>query len=377
MDAEKNDVQSAVNDPQFAGLVDSTLKGRLSQRNFLVKAGVLGVSAATASAVLAACSAGSSASGTTTASTAGPKKALTSFPLSIFDSYHSVAGLKACYVGADFTNPFGLAQNAFLQQHAEGVGWDFKGFDGQNNSTLQNTYMSDAIAQNYSVIYVNPLDAAGISPYIEQAMKAGIVVMTTELWSLAFPTYGTLIDFAYQGELAGQWLGSHVPKGANVISIVGPLNGAAGIGRKTGVDKACKAAGLNMLVSSDQGGWSQTTSHDLFASMLLKYPKIDGVFCGNDDQGLGIALAAQQAGRRKEMKLVGCDMVKQGQDAVRDGTLDASIGQNYLVQAYVAGGFAEGLRRGGYSGDAVYGPYKVDVYLVNRSNVSTVWQSPY
>jgi ABC-type sugar transport system substrate-binding protein len=377
--SERDEWVDAVNTREVEDLltehaVESPPRLRPDRREFFVGAAKIGLGVPMAAGLLAACG-----SGTTTSASGGAAgaafKRLTTLKLNVSDNYQSIAGKKAAYVTADFTNPFGYVQDSFFSSHAAAVGWDYKAFNGALNPQAMSSITDNLISQGYSVIWLDPLDAAAQSVDVAKAKAAGVVWINTNNDTLEYPTFGSMVSMYNAGQLAAKYILQKKPNG-KVISIVGESTSTAGQGRLKGSVDAFTAGGATILTASSAGGWSTKTSHDLFAGMLQRFPQIDGVWAGNDDQARGVSQAASEAGRRGQMVIVGCDALKTGQDAIRSGLVDASVGQNQEIQCQTAAGVAEGLLRAGLSGNGVFGMYNAPIYIIDKSNVDTVWQSP-
>lgn len=71
--------------------------------------------------------------------------------------------------------------------------------------------------------------------------------------------------------------------------ITGPLEWLETRQRKQGWEDALRASG--MAVSENKwsaGNWSSSSGESAFVELLQKYPKMNGLFCSNDQMGLGV-----------------------------------------------------------------------------------------
>lgn len=352
-------------------LVDYLLRGG-TRRSFLAGAAKLGLTNSMAIGLLAACENSPAARAAIAETTS---KTLENLPLEIAQAYRPISGKKVAYLTASFANDFGQVQDSYFKAYAARVGWEYKAFDGALNTEQTNKIANQLIDQGYSAILFDPQDAAGNSPIVARAKSKGVIWVNTNDWTLEYPTFACMADFYQHGVAAADWIMKRRP-GPKVISIVGSQS-ARGIGRQTGALDTFQKGGATFLLASAEGGWSKQTTHDLFAGILQRFPKIDGVWAGSDEQGLGCSLAAVEGGRRREIVIVGCGGLKTAQVAIRSGELDASIGQNLEVQCNVAAGVIEGLLRVGLDGNRVHGMYNAPVYCIDRSNVDQVWQAPF
>ena len=93
---------------------------------------------------------------------------------------------------------------------------------------------------------------------------------------------------------------------------------------------------------------------------------------GGDDQGaLGFQKAAVDAGRREELIVIGVDGLREGQEGVADGRLDASI-MFYGGHGPEAVGAIDQtlvLLRGGVHGDSVEMAHIFEMITVTKDNI--------
>jgi len=82
-------------------------------------------------------------------------------------------------------------------------------------------------------------------------------------------------------------------------------------------------------MAPDFGGWSSDGGFKLMENMLARFKKIDVVFSENDSMGLGAQKAIADAGRSKEMFIVGVDGEKAAlENIMRPGSNYAATGLN-------------------------------------------------
>lgn len=96
----------------------------------------------------------------------------------------------------------------------------------------------------------------------------------------------------------------------NIGFIAGPLDWLEARQRKQGWEDALLAAGLPV---SDHkwaaGSWSSSSGESAFVELLQKYPQMDGLFCSNDQMGLGVLhyANANKIGIPQDIALIGFD----------------------------------------------------------------------
>ena len=111
--------------------------------------------------------------------------------------------------------------------------------------------------------------------------------------------------------------------------------------------------------------------------MFSRFPDLQGIWGGDDQGALGIQKAAEDAGRREDVLIVGAEGLKEGQDAVKDGRLDMSnmTRRGHGPEAAMAFLFVEAMLRGNVHGDALEGMHSIRRVNVTKENIADQWVS--
>ncbi len=96
-------------------------------------------------------------------------------------------------------------------------------------------------------------------------------------------------------------------KGLVVVLRGGPADNSIGLDRTNGMLSEVKKSAIKVEMAPDWGTWSSDGGFKLMENMLARFKKIDAVFSENDSMGLGAQKAIADAGRSKEMFIVGVD----------------------------------------------------------------------
>ena len=100
---------------------------------------------------------------------------------------------------------------------------------------------------------------------------------------------------------------------------------------------------------------------------------------GGEDQGaLGFSKASTDLGRRDEMLIIGNDGLREGQEAVADGRLDASVAIKWGLEPEAVSCTDQifCLLRGGVHGDAIGMAHIFEMVTVDKNNIAEQWKSP-
>jgi erythritol transport system substrate-binding protein len=105
------------------------------------------------------------------------------------------------------------------------------------------------------------------------------------------------------------------------------------LGRETDTNAAIRSQGYNdviadypdlELVAQQTANWSQPEAFDVMETIIQANPDIKGVISGNDTMALGAAAALQAAGMT-DVIVVGFDGSPDVMDAIRQGTIQATV----------------------------------------------------
>lgn len=227
------------------------------------------------------------------------------------------------------------------------------------------------IDQKVDGILLAPADSMKVIPALRHAEAAGIPVVNIDnpIDARAAAAAGLkpipLItvdneDGAYRAVkavLAGFDPAKRAIKAAIIEGIRGAENGDA---RRAGAIKAFSEDRRVTLIASETGQWERNQGEHIAADIIARVPDLDLLFCANDNMALGALPALAMAGAR--VKVVGYDALPEALDAVRDGTLAATVDQRAARQGRM--GVEYLLRR--LRGQTVPPETMVDVRIVRK-----------
>lgn len=170
------------------------------------------------------------------------------------------------------------------------------------------------------------------------------------------------------GEVAGKYISENTPD-AEVVVIRGlpiPIDQE----RQDGFDKGI--AGSNVKVLDRQfGNWNRDDAFKVMQDYLTKHPKIDVVWCQDDDMAVGVLQAIEQAGRTDIKYVIGGagskDMIKK----VIDG--DKMFPVNVLYPPSMVATAMELTAAAIYDQVPVHGTYTLDATLITPENAEAYY----
>ena len=134
--------------------------------------------------------------------------------------------------------------------------------------------------------------------------------------------------------------------------------------RKNG---ALRAFGENSnieVVAMETAHWKIDEAFEVAEQLFAQYPDIGALFCANDMMAFGVLRYLEETGRT-DVLVAAYDALDEAKEALRAGTLQATIDQQAALQAYTGVQFA--VRA--LNGEALPMETIVDVMLITQEDV--------
>lgn len=170
------------------------------------------------------------------------------------------------------------------------------------------------------------------------------------------------------GQTAGEYIKKTTPD-AEVVIIRGlpiPIDQQ----RQDGFDKGIEGSNVKVL-DRQFGNWNRDDAFKVMQDYLTKYPKIDVVWCQDDDMAVGVLQAIEQAKRTDIQYVVAGagskDMIKK----VMDG--DKMIPVDVLYPPAMVGTAMEMTAAALYDQVPVSGTYTIDATLITKENAANYY----
>ena len=177
---------------------------------------------------------------------------------------------------------------------------DLQVAEGTNDVSAQISQVETFINDGVDAIVLLPFDGAAMTPVALQAMEAGIPVINVDReFNSPFAARATILGDNYgMGVSAGTYICEQV--GDNPDAVVAEIAGIDSLpltqDRSQGFEDALSECGLDVdnRVAADftvEGG------EEAAANLLQAAPQIDALWNHDDDQGVGVLAAIENAGR--------------------------------------------------------------------------------
>jgi ribose transport system substrate-binding protein len=217
--------------------------------------------------------------------------------------------------------------------------------DAGGDVARQIAQMQDLIQQGVNAIIIWPTNGEAVIPAVREAKKAGIPVIVTNsnIAEAGFPFVASFSgpDNITQGSRAAEIMCDKfkdmgIADTAQIVQISGQPGYTTAIERAKGFeDRLPEVCPKVTLMETQPGDWNREKSQKVMEAFLVKYDKIDGVYAGDDNMGVGALNAAKAAGR-KGIIFVGATNFAVGYDAMGRGEYWGSIYQSPVDDAEAA-----------------------------------------
>ena len=211
-------------------------------------------------------------------------------------------------------------------------------FDAGFDPNTQSTLINECITQGYDAIIMECADSTAVGPVIAEAEKAGVVVITFNLGAEAVHTMHVKCDSYSGGWVSAEALIKQLGGSGNVLLLDVPAWQAVSTTFCKGFEDYMKGfPGMKLLEYINLPGNAQEDAYNAMRDLLTKYDDIDAVYAPDDNYGLGILQAIQEAGRTGDGIIVwGTDVQPGGIDAILAGDLAGSCWSDRYAAMYAA-----------------------------------------
>ena len=220
-----------------------------------------------------------------------------------------------------------------MEAKAKELGVELIVVDAERSSLKQVEQVESFIAQGVDAIILNPCEVEASSPAVKVAMDAKIPIINVNSETTSKPTAFVGSDDVESARIAMKYINEKLGGKGNVIIIHGYMGQAAQIKRDQGAKEILKANPGLKLLAEQSGEWDRAKAMSLTENWIQSFgPKINAIFAQNDEMGMGAVKALEAAGLKNKIIVVSIDAIPDALQAVKKGTLDATVFQNAKEQ---------------------------------------------
>jgi ABC-type sugar transport system substrate-binding protein len=226
--------------------------------------------------------------------------------------------------------PFFVHMQNELVKEAEAIGGiTLINTDGQNSTPKQTGDVEAAIVQGVGGLIISPLDSVAMAPAVQQAVDAGIPVVTIDRSVENVPGILAHVgaDNVKGGEAQGRLVMELFPDGARVVNLQGQPGASPAIDRNKGVHNVLdQHPDKYEFIAQQTANFQRAEGASVTEAILagLDSPP-DVIVAANDDMALGALQVVQEQGL--DIPIIGFDALPEALASVRDGGLAATIEQ--------------------------------------------------
>ena len=257
-------------------------------------------------------------------------------------------------------NPFFVTLSDGAEAKAKELGVDLIVVDAGDDSAKQTSDIEDLISKNIAVLIVNPVDSDAVAPAVEDAIEKGIKVIAVDRVVNGVDVDCSIASDNVAGaKMAADYLVELAGEGAKTAELEGVNGASATIDRGEGFHSVADEK-LD-VVASQTANFNRAEGMTVMENMLQANPDIQCVFAHNDE----MALAAIEAIGDKEIIVAGFDATDDAIEAVKEGTMAATVAQQPDLMGATAVETATKLM----AGETVEKTLPVEVSLITKDNV--------
>ena len=200
--------------------------------------------------------------------------------------------------------------------------------DGQNKPEKQFADVEDLLARGIDALVITPHSADPLTPIVQQAMDAGVVVITLDREVNTPVTLHIGADNKQIGQAAARYIAEElIPEGGKIIEIQGTLGASATIDRNVEFMNELANYPNVEVVASQTADYSREPAVTFMEDMLQRFGpgEFQVVYAHNDEMALGAIQALEAAGRLDEVFVVGIDGQNEAIDAIAEGKMAATF----------------------------------------------------
>ena len=223
-------------------------------------------------------------------------------------------------------NPFFESEANAAEARAQALGYETLVLVHDDDAALQDQHFDTAIARGAAAIILDNAGADASIAAVQKAKDAGIpsFLIDREI-NVTGVAAAQIVSDNYQGATLGA---------EEFVRLMGETGEYVELlGRETDTNAHIRSQGYNDIIGQypdmvkvavQSANWSQTEAFDVMQTIIQANPNIKGVISGNDTMALGAAAALQAAGMT-DVIVVGFDGSPDVMEAIRQGTIQATV----------------------------------------------------
>ena len=233
-------------------------------------------------------------------------------------------GLAVANLQADFFNQIKQSVDA----EAAKLGAEVQVSDAGGDSATQVNQIQDFISRQVQAIIYIPAGATAAGVPVKAAEQANIPVVAVDRNAPDAPAKTFIAtDSVAAAKALGDWVVEQSGGQGQLAILQGQIGTTPQVDRQTGFEEALQDAPGIEVVAQQPADWAQDKAFSVAQDMLQANPDINIMWGQADAMALGAAQAVSVSNVPQDVLIVGFDGDVAGIQAVKDGTVDATMVQ--------------------------------------------------
>lgn len=249
--------------------------------------------------------------------------------LILFFSINTIGFSSPYRIGFSLTSmehPFFVELSEAMQEEAEKLGVELTIYQADGDPLKQLSQVEDLIVQKLDFIMLNPTDAQALVPAAEALNDSGIPWFSVDRFVDA---PGAILHVGASALMGGQMgaiaLVEALDGKGKVIFIEGQPGQSTVRDRNAGFNGIIKDYPEIEVITRQPTDGSRLSGMQVMENLLQVHHDFDAVYCHDDSIALGALEALDMVGLTGEVVLIGCGAFGDIFDAIRDGSVYATV----------------------------------------------------
>lgn len=248
------------------------------------------------------------------------------------------------FVGCSFrslTNPYMVTIDEGCRMFCDyldsiGQKYEYELMTNEGSSDTQVDQISAFLAKanGNAILFCDPNEAAVCGTIAEMVSDAGAYMCTTwnkpddiDVWDYTgWVAHHSPDDVQMGYDIAVEMFSQfETPFEGKIVAIQGLLGNTTNTNRYAGLEKALAEYPKVELVSTESASWSADNALTIMETWLAAYTDLDGVWCANDNMGVGAIRALEAVNKAGKVKVVGINAIESALDYIEQGYMSATV----------------------------------------------------
>jgi ribose transport system substrate-binding protein len=234
--------------------------------------------------------------------------------------------MKALYFLPDQGNPFWREVAGGIRRKGAEAALTLQLQDCDRDHELQLRQLQDWVPGVDDAVFVSPVKADQLSPACRTIRDQGVPIIAVDENLGNSVSISVISGNTKGGYLAARHLASCLRKGKEIVHLLAGTSPHVALRRKAFLEEAARHR--LEVAKSIEADSSREKAYLALAGFLGEHGRIDGLFAENDAMALGAIDALKEADYSPWPVIVGFDGVPEALEAIRRGTMEATVTQN-------------------------------------------------